>query len=387
MTRAHLDAPMRWLGVALLLAACGKRPAASKADSAVPDSAATERGIITLDSAALRLGGIAIGTADPVTTIGLPVTGTITYDANRVTHVGARTDGRVVAMNVDLGRRVRRGQILVEMESAEVGRIRAEEQRAVALLRIARENHDRERRLEQRGISSRKELLEAEADVRRAEAELRSARDQLAVLGAGHGAGGHFDVAAPFGGTIVQRKVSLGQMATDADTLLTIADLSRVWIELDVFERDLARVRAGQAVSITTAAFPDRRFPGRLVYLGEVLDADKRTARARVEIPNPDGALRPGMFARGSIRVPEGGSIAAAVPQAAVQELDGRRVVFVPAGPPGRFRAVAVELGESVEGGRVAVLSGLAAGARVVTAGAFALRAELAKAAIGESGH
>jgi cobalt-zinc-cadmium efflux system membrane fusion protein len=373
--------------IVVAAAACGgaKTPAGDSVGEAGHDSARAD--IVRLDTAALRLGGIVVGDAEPVTTIALPVTGTITFDANRVTHIGSRTDGRVVALNVDLGRRVQRGDILVELESADVGQIRAEEQRAEALLRIATENYNRERRLEQQGISSRKELLDAEADVRRAEAELRSARDRLSVLGAGHGTGGHFDVPAPISGSIVERRVSLGQMASASDTLLTIADLSRVWIELDIFERDLARVRVGQPVSVTTDAFPKRVFPGRIVYLGEVLDPTKRTVRARVEIPNADGALRPGMFARASIRVGGEGVIAASVPQAAVQEIDGKRVVFVPGAKPGEFRAVPVEVGETIDDDRIVILSGLSAGARVVVAGAFALRSELAKGEIGEHGH
>ena len=377
--------------LAPFLAACsdGKSaPDSTKAEGEAGEAHdPAKEGLVTLDTTAIRLGGIRVGAAEPVMTIALPVTGTITYDANRVTHVGARTPGRVVALNVDLGRRVDAGQILVELESAEVGQLRAEAQRSEALLRIATENYNRERRLEERGISSRKELLEAEADVRRAEAELRSARDQLSVLGASHGTGGHFDVGAPFAGTIVARNVSLGQMASDADTLFTIANLSRVWVELDIFERDLSRVKVGQAVSVSTEAFTNRTFPGRIVYLGDILDPAKRTVRARVEVVNGDGALRPGMFAKASIRVGGEGVVAASVPQLAVQEFEGKRVVFIPGAKPGQFRAVPVEVGEAIEGARVVLLSGLKAGDRVVIAGAFALRSELAKAEIGEGHH
>ena len=351
------------------------------------DHAGEEIELVTLDTAAMRLGGIQVATVEAVTTSGLPVTGTITYDANRVSHVGARTEGRVLALQADLGTRVRRGQVLVELESAEVGQIRADEIEAEALLKIERENYAREQRLEQQGISSRKELLEAERGLRRAEAALRSARDRLRVLGAGHGDGGHFDIVAPFAGVVVGRDVSLGEMATPADTLLTLADLSRVWIELDVFERDLSRVRIGQPVSVTVTASPGRTFPGRIVYLGQVLDPAKRTVRARVEIPNPDGALKPGMFATATIQVGGGGPPVAVLPQDAVQELEGRQVVFVPGEKPGEFRPVRVEVGETIEGNRVVIRSGLAPGSRVVIAGAFALRSELAKGEIGEHGH
>lgn len=364
-----------------------KTEAKGKADESDHDTEKDSAEVVVLDTAAVRLGGIRTGEAGSVATTSLTVTGTITYDANRVSHIGARTDGRVVEVRADLGMRVRRGQALLHLESPQVGQIRAEEREAGALVRIARENFAREQRLEQQGISSRKELLEAEADLRRAEAALESAEAQLQVLGAGHGTGGHFDIASPFAGVVVARDVSLGEMATPGDTLFTLADLSEVWIELDIFERDLTRVRVGQSVVVTTAAYADRSFPGRIVYIGDILDPSKRTVRARVEIPNGDGALKPGMFATANIQVGVGGPPLVVVPQDAVQEVEQKQVVFVPGDRAGEFRALPVEVGETLEGGRVVIRSGLAAGARIVIAGAFALRSELAKSEIGEHGH
>lgn len=363
-------------------------PAAGGGDSAKAGGAAHADGdeAVTLDTAGVRLGGITVAPAGAITTSGLPLTGNITYDADRVSYIGARTAGRVLNVAAELGQPVGRGATLVELESVDVGQIRAEERQAQALLGIARQNYDRERRLEQQGISSRKELLDAEAELRRTEAALRSARDRLSVLGAGHGAGGHFDVSAPFAGVVVTRSVSRGQMAEPTDTLFTVADLSRVWIELDIFERDLARVRVGQSVSVTTDAYPGRTFPGRIVYVAAVLDPAKRTVRARVAIPNPDRALKPGMFARAVVQVGGAGPEVVVVPRDAVQELRGKQVVFVPGARPGEFRVVPVEMGEAVDSNRVVIRRGVAAGARVVTAGAFALRSELLKAEIGEEG-
>ena len=364
-------------------------PAAAEGGEAAAGDDHEGEEVVVLDTAALRLGGIEVGTVESITTSGLPVTGAITYDADRVSHVGSRSDGRIIAVRADLGARVRRGQALAVLESVEVGQIRAEEREAEALLQIARENHAREQRLAEQGISSRKELLEAEAELRRAEAALRSAEDRLQVPGAAHdhGAGGRFSLVAPFAGVVVARDASLGEMATPADTLFTVADLSEVWIELDIFERDLARVRPGQSVAVTVTAYPGRTFPGRIVYIGDVLDPAKRTVRARVEIPNPVGALKPGMFATASIQVGGGGPALAVVPQDALQEVEGRRVVFVPGDEPGEFRPVPVEVGETIDGNRVVILAGLAPGSRVVTAGAFALRSELSKDEIGEDDH
>ncbi|MDX2208704.1 MAG: efflux RND transporter periplasmic adaptor subunit [Gemmatimonadales bacterium] len=343
---------------------------------------------VTLDTVAIRLSGIQLAVVDSVTTTGLEVTGSITYDANRVSHIGARTNGRIVQMRADLGTRVAAGQVLVILESAAIGQLRAEERQFEELVRIARENHAREQRLSEQGISSRKELLDAEAELRRNEAALRSAEEQLRVLGAGHGTdgqfgvGGQFGVAAPFAGVVVAREASLGEMADPSDTLFTVADLSRLWIELDIFERDLANVRTGQTVTVAVTAYPGRTFPGRIVYVGAIVDPVKRTVRARVEIPNPGGALKPGMFATATVQVGGTGAASAVVPQSAVQELQGRKVVFVPGDAAGEFRPVRVVVGATLDGDRIIILSGLAPGSRVVTTGAFALRSELAKGEI-----
>ena len=356
----------------------------------VDTASASEHGVsevVVLDTSGVRLAGIRIDTTTTITTSGLAVTGTITYDANRVSHIGARTSGRIIALRVALGARVSAGQTLAVLESPTVGQIRSEEREAEELRAIARENFAREQRLAAQGISSRKEMLEAEADLRRTEAALRSAEAQLAALGAGHGTGSEFGLSAPFAGEVVAREASIGEMAEPTDTLFTIADLSRVWIELNVFERDLSRVRVGQTVAVTVTAYPGRTFPGRIVYLGAVLDAARRTVPARVEIPNVNRALKPGMFASASIQVGEGGPPVVVVAQDAIQEVEGKTVVFVPGNKPGEFRTVVVTVGEPVDGRRVTVLSGLTAGARVVVAGAFALRSELAKSEIGEGGH
>ena len=397
MSREPFHRPAGWPSCCVLLiallAGCADSAPEEEAEAVSGETGAAgeehaEKGdVVTLDTAAVAVAGIRVQPVDTVSTTGLAVTGAITYDANRVSHIGSRTDGRIIALRADIGERVRVGQALAVLESPEVGQTRAEEHEAEALLAIAQENYAREQRLEQQGISSRKELLGARADLRRAEAAHRSARERLRVLGAGNGSGSQFAVTAPFGGVVVQRDASRGEMATPSDQLFTVADLSRVWIELNIFERDLSRVSRGQSASVSTAAYPGRSFPGRIVYVGQVVDTVTRTVGARVEVPNADGMLKPGMFATARIEVDGGGGPVAVVPQEAVQELEGRQVVFVPGDRPGEFRARPVEIGEQADSGRVIVRSGLTAGDRVVVSGAFTLRSELAKGEIGEHGH
>jgi len=393
--KGQLSIARRWIaavGAMLFLlgavAGCGDATEGGQATEPAHEENANNVGdVVVLDSVAVGVAKITLAPVETVSTTELPVTGSITYDANRVSHVGPRTEGRIVRLAADIGERVRAGQVLAIMESPQVGQIRAQEREAEALLEIARENHERELRLEQQGITSRKELLEAKAALRRAEAALATARETLRVLGAGHGEAGLYALTAPFAGVVVDRDASLGEMASPADALFTVANLDRLWIELNIYERDLARTRQGQAVEVSTAAYPDRTFPGRIVYVGDILDPKTRTVRARVEVPNPSGTLKPGMFATARIQVGGGGPPVVVVPQAAIQELEGRKVVFVAGDKPGEFRARPVEVGEQASGGRIVIRAGLSASDQIVTAGAFTLRSELAKGEIGEHGH
>ena len=340
--------------------------------------------VVVLDSAALAAAGIQLALVDSVTVGRMPATGSITFDQNRVSHIGPRTEGRVMALRADLGTRVRRGQVLAVLESPEVGALRADLHEADALTRIARENYDRQRRLEAQGISSRRNLLEAEAELRRGEGSLLRAAERLQALGADQGEGGQFFVAAPFAGVVVEKQARLGEVTSPSDQLFTVADLSRLWLELSVYERDLRRISVGQAVEVTTAAFPSRAFSGRIVYISNVVDPGTRTVRARVELPNGDGALRPGMFATAQIELTGSGISAVLVPQEALQELEGRPVVFLRGAAPGEFRPVQVEVADHAHERGVVVTSGIVAGDSVVTGGAFLLRSELAASEIGD---
>ena len=361
----------------------------TSSDAHVEDEAEAPGGApeVHLDADALALSDIELGVALEARSGGLRVTGAIGYDQNRISHVGPKTEGRVEELRAELGSRVNNGQVLAHLESPEVGTTRAELTEAEALLDIARENFERETRLEAQGISSRRDVLGAEAELRTVEARRRSAEERLRILGvASHGDGGHFDVTAPYDGVVVERHAGRGEVVGPADQLFTIADLSRLWIELDIFERDLADVREGQEVDVTTAAWPGRTFPARIVYVADVLDARARTVRARVELDNADGALKPGMFATALIHTDEGHTVVA-VPRDAVQNVEGADVVWVPGDEPGAFVARPVLMGEELPGGLVELTAGLAAGDAVVVAGAFTLKAELAKGEFGGHGH
>lgn len=375
----------------LALAGCGGNSGetvAGAADQHGPEEEAGQGGmeVVELDSAALAMAGISLGPVEAVQSTAVPVTGTITYDQNRLSHIGPRTEGRILSLRADLGDQIRSGQVIAVLESPEVGATRADLHEAEALLEIARENYERERRLEAQGISSRRELLYAERELRQAQAALLRAGERLNALGASDGRGSEFAVTAPFAGVVVEKHATRGEMVGPSDKLFTLADLRRLWIELDIYERDLRRVSVGQPVTVTTSAYPDRTFDGRIVYMGDILDPARRTVRARVEVDNPGGVLKPGMFATASIRV-AGGTTVVAVPRGAVQNVEGRQVVWVPGDEPGRFTARPVDVGQSLDGGRVEIISGLVPGELIVTEGAFTLKAQLSRGEFGGHGH
>lgn len=382
---------IRTIGQALLavsLVGLGSACQASE-EHAEPVAAEETGGLqeVHLDSDALALSDIQLGEAVATPRGGLRVTGTITYDQDLVSHVGPKTEGRVTELRAELGSRVAEGDVLAHLESPEVGVTRATLVEAEALLAIQRETFDRETRLEAQGISSRREVLEAEARLRTVEASLRSAEERLRLFGAAtHGDGGHFDIVAPYSGVVVERHAGRGEVVGPTDQLFTIADLSTLWIELDIFERDMTSVTKDQAVDLTTAAWPGRSFPARIVYVADILDAESRTVRARVEVENTDGALKPGMFATAFIYTAEGETVVG-IPRDAVQNVEGDDVVWIPGDEPGAFLATPVLLGEELPGGMVAIEDGLAVGDAVVVAGAFTLKAELAKGEFGSHGH
>lgn len=341
--------------------------------------------VITLDSVAERLAGIERLTVSSATTSALVANGTITFDANRVSVASSRVDGHIVAVRADLGQQVPAGGLLAILESPEVGQTRGELERARATVDIARRNYEREDRLFREQISPQKEMLEAENAYRSAQAEYQSAASRLSAIGATDGRGGIFNLRSAISGTVVERNASPGATVGPSNNLFTVADLRNVWITVDVYEGDLSRVRQGAVATVIPTALAGESFLGRVTYAGGVVDTASRTFKVRVEVANPNFRLRPGMFAQVRVEtIPDGSAGAITVPDAAVQEVDGRQVVFIAGNQRGRYVARVVTLGPRTGDGRLVIKSGLLAGEQIVAKGAFQLKAELTKANSGE---
>ncbi|MES2412953.1 MAG: efflux RND transporter periplasmic adaptor subunit [Pseudomonadota bacterium] len=373
------------LAVLLLLGGCGGKSAKS-AEPAKQEAKAEskeEKGLkLTAEEqerAGIKLEEVSSRTFED----SVSVTATIRPNQDRIAKISPRVEGRIVGVSANLGDTVRAGQALAVMDSLAIGEAQSTLLRAQSSERVAQADFKRAESLSAEEIIPQKELLRARGELERASAESRAARDRLRLLGGSASASGQaqstFALTAPFAGTVIQKKATLGELGTPSDAIFTIADLSRVWIEANLTDQLVSKVRTGAAAIVTVGAYPGERFTGRVAYIANVLDKDSRTIAARIEVPNKDGRLKPEMFASASIAT--GGQVEAiSVPDTAIVLLQGQPTVFV--NEQGSFESRAVETGEKLAG-RTVVTSGLKAKDQVVTAGAYALKARLLKSQIG----
>lgn len=310
----------------------------------------------------------------------LEVVGRLDFNQNRLAQLSARGDALILDVKVDVGDEVKAGQPLATLASGHVGSGQAQHAAAEARLKAARAAAQREEGLVQKGVSPRKHLETAQAELAAAEAELGAARAALGAAGAAPGAGGYYALSAPFAGSVVSRDAVAGRSAAAGQVLLQVADLATLWAQLDVPEAEAGLVRPGQRVVLTFEGARAPPLESSVSRVAASVDPATRTVAARVELPNPDRALKAGAFVRAKIHV-AGEQDALLVPRAAVQRAEGQTLVFVQKGP-GLYEPVAVAVGAEA-GGLVEILSGLKAGAEVVTTGAFLLKTEVLKDSIG----
>lgn len=384
-----------FLLLGLVVAACGRSPEAATESAAPPSDGPA---IVALSPAALASAGVTTAAAERrALQTEIETTGSVDFDQRRLAHVSPRVGGRVEAALADLGETVRSGQVLARIDSIELGEAIGEYLQARARAELARETHERETKLFADRVSSEQEMLAARAAMREADSALRGAEEHLHLLGLAdervraldydQPRASIYEVRAPFAGTIVERHVTLGEMVEPQTPLFQIADLSSVWVWIDVFERDLSRVHLDDGVELHVDAFPEVTFAGRVAYLASRIESETRTARARVEVSNLDGKLRPGMFARVRISDPHGGdgraaaSSVLAVPEGAIQRDGERSLVFVTRGA-GRFEPRPVRTGRRGEG-FVEILDGLREGDLVAVSGTFVLKSEASKESLG----
>jgi len=308
--------------------------------------------------------------------------------ASKNVAVRSLAGGRVVRVLADIGDRVKRGQVLANIEGSDVTA-------AVARYRTAAAHEDAARRALERGekLLDMKGISRAEVEIRRSEAESaaaesQAARQDLVRLGLDpddrsltERPGAEFPVTAPMAGVVLSRTVSPGALVEREAALFEIAELSQVWAIVDVYEKDLGQVRDQGEVEITTDTFPGSVFTGTIALIEPSLDEAARTAHVRVALDNRSGQLRPGMFVTAAMPLRAATDAeATAVPSDAVQKISGLSAVFVEKAP-GRFELRPVEVGREAHG-MVEIRHGLKEQESVVAKGAFVLKSELLKGTI-----
>lgn len=317
------------------------------------------------------------------------VLGEVAADQSRYAEVATPTGGQVVRVLADLDAAVSVGTPLAQLRIADLGRARADLLSAAARRELASQTLERKRGLANERIVPQREVQEAEAAVRAADAEVRAARAAIGALGVGDDSardpGGDgspedsslFTLRSPIAGRVIDRHVILGQFADPASPLFTVADLSRVWVIAQAFERDAVNVPVGSLAHVTLAALPGQEFDGKVVGVGRQVDQGARTIPIRIDLANASGILRPGMSANVRLEVGGQNHTILAVPASALQRVGNRWLAFVPKAEY-EYEMRGVGRGRDL-GNEVEVVSGLKAGETVVVEGAFLLKAEAEK--------
>jgi membrane fusion protein, heavy metal efflux system len=322
------------------------------------------------------------------------VTGAIDFVPSRVARIGPSIGGRIGAVMVTAGQHVKRGATLISLDSVDAGRARADFLSAKSRLAQAEVELEREKRLMAGGASSERAVMQAETERNLAQNEVRASEARLRTLGTGSANGG-IALTTPIDGTVLEVKARLGQPVGATDTLVVVGEIDPVWLKVDIYERDFSRVHLGDDVKVTTVAYPDRVFEGKVDLLGTVVDPDRRVVEARIVLGNTDAALRPGMTATARILGDPG--LAAApkddagnapsapmvttVPRTALQIIDGQPYLFLEK-EKGKFELRPVERGSDLDA-EVEIARGLKGDENVVVDGGFILKSELLKEQMG----
>ena len=298
----------------------------------------------------------------------LTANGSVAPDVNRTIHVTSQGSGRVVDLKVRLGEYVKKGQVLLSIRSADLAGAFSDYQKAAADERLAHKALDRAQLLYSHGALAEKDLQQAEDTGEKAKVDVQNAEQRVRLLsGDPAHPGSLIELRAPVSGTIVEQNISGFEGIKSLDNspnLFTIADLNQVWVLCDVYENDLGEVSLGDIANIRLNAYPGRVYHGRVADISRVLDPATRSAKVRVELPNRDGSLRPGMFAVATFQSRKSQS-RIVVPSTAVMRLQDKDWVFRKEGPQ-QFRRIEVHpLGQNPDGVQQ-IEDGLKAGEEIV---------------------
>ena len=357
-----------------------KPPPTTAMASAVPGILELPEGSTTL--AHLQTDRVALR---PIRTALKAQAGKILANENRLAHLSARVPGHIVAVYANFGDRVKEGDRLLLLDSPAFGEAQLEYRKARTTLSVTAKAVERAQALLDRGAIGVGESQRREADYENARADLHEAEEKLHLLGMTereiqrlaaktlpHAEVAQVSLRAPFTGEVIERNATIGEVIDPNKMLFTVADLSTVWVRADFPEQQAGRLKTGLTIEVRVSAYPDTMFQGAITYVGAVIDPTTRTVTARADVSNPEGRLRPEMFAEVTLVTDEQSVLS--VPRAAVQQVGSRTVAFVVRGPR-RFESREVTLGQA-SSEYIQVVAGLAVGDEVVTRGSYALKSE-----------
>ena len=417
-TRIHGHQTRVW-ALGLLLAAlvgssaCGRNaPSADEPPAPVSTKESGDAATVTVDVSeqAQANGGLKTVVAESrVIPTTIEVTGSVQPDSAQVAHIRPLARGVIESLAVRLGSRVVPGQPVLAYDNIEMGTLTGEYLSEIAAQRQAESDLE----LRQLAVQRAEELIKLEAiaqqtleqrraEVRNAQAAVASQKarvsrieEQLHRFGVsdkdlasltpqegvdGHRTASHGVLRASLAGVVTKFEVAVGELVEPDREVMTISDISTVWVLADVYERDLAKIKSDTDVNIRVESYPDRVFVGRLTYIADTIDPQSRTVKVRCVVPNRDGALKLDMFAKVSVPTTDSHKTLL-VPAAAIQQIEGQSVVFVRQSPS-RFERRLVELGVSA-GDVVEIKSGMREGETVASTGSFYLKTALLRERIG----
>ena len=357
------------LAASISFTACKKE---EKGDGAPPQPKVVnvpDMNLITVDQ--VKLSQFPLQAAEKLESVSqLSATGSVNPDVSKTVPVISLATGRFVDIKVRLDDYVKKGQLLIKVQSPDVSAAFDAYLKAVNDEQLANKGFIRAKDLLEHGAISQAMYEQAEDSEKDAKADLVAAEEQLKVIGVDKDHPSPIvNVYAPVSGVIITQNVTqagaAGVSLSGSSTAFVIADLSSVWILCDVYENDLPKVHVGQSAQIHINAYPDKVLKGRISDVGPVLDPNIRTAKVRIEVPNP-GILKIGMFVSATFDSKTQQTYAA-VPADAVLHLHDRDWVFVPAASNNQFKRLEVRGGKILPNGKQEILSGLEPGQKVVT--------------------
>jgi len=368
------------LPLLILVLVCVTLPACQDKAPA-PTPVAVDPSIVTVKLEFLqRLKIATTGGGDTIETMRVPAR--IEVDEQRVARIGAAVTGRVTQVYASLGQRVRNGETLATLHSAELSNAQLGYLKALSQEQLQQNAVNRAKLLFAADVIGSAELQKRESELAQAQAELQASHDQLSVMGMTNKAKLNLaanrtvlslsSITATLNGTIIERKVTPGQVVQPADALFTVADLSRVWVVAEVPEQQAALVKKGEAAQVEIPALNNKLIKGKLIYVADTVSPDRRTVTVRMDVSNNEGVLKPEMLASMLIQATPQHRLL--VPSVAVVRENNKNYVFLQLDKQ-RFQLREVKLGqESNE--NISVLSGLKEGETIVVEGAFHLNNE-----------